>query len=69
MHIDPQSLEGFNILIAEAYEIAKRNLLSICYINDKEQLSREVNTISHQIKLIPSFLYLKNYSKINTIDV
>jgi hypothetical protein len=43
--------------------------LSICYISDKEQLSREVNTISHQIKLIPSYLYLQHYYKINTIDV
>jgi len=49
--------------------LAKKNLLSICYINDKEQLAREVNTISHQIKLIPSYLYLKNYDKVSTTNV
>ncbi len=69
MHIDPWSFEGFMVLLDEAYIIAKRNLLSISYINDKEQLSREVNTISHQIKLIPSYLYLKNYYKVSTIAV
>ena len=69
MHVDPWSFEGFMGLIDEAYQVAKRNLLSICYINDKEQLSREVNTISHQIKLIPSYLYLKNYYKVSTTNI
>ena len=56
-------------LIEQCYGVAKHELLSICYISDKEQLSREVNTISHQIKLIPSYLYLKHYYRVSTTEV
>lgn len=49
--------------------MAKSNLLSICYLNNKEQLLQQANTISHQIKLIPSYLYLKHYYQISTVDV
>jgi hypothetical protein len=68
MHVDPWSFEGFVQLIDEAYVISKKSLLSLTYESDKEQLSREVNTIGHQIKLIPSYIYLKNYLKVSTVS-
>ncbi len=47
-------------LIDKGYQIAKKNLLDISDLIDTEWLYKDVNSISIQIKLIPSYLYLKN---------
>ena len=60
MNVDPFSKSFFLSLIDQVYQIAKIKLLDISYLNDKDWLYRDVNSISIQIKLIPTYLYLKN---------
>jgi hypothetical protein len=60
MNVDPYSKVLFMDLIDKGYQIAKKNLLDISDLIDTEWLYKDVNSISIQIKLIPSYLYLKN---------
>lgn len=40
LHVDPWNKEKFIEIIERGYNIAKKNLLAISYLNDKEQLMR-----------------------------